>query len=336
MKEEEFDLSDLLSTSSNALKGQVDSVTASLVIDCHCELGEGILYDDDRHAVQWTDILGKRFHRLQLTKEGEKGKVCLQTFDLPKELCSFGMVQGSTSVLLCAWEDGFDLYDIDKGQAVSERSQGEDVNPKKGSSRLNDGRVDPTGNRFVCGGYYGEIPGVRMKVFRVQQDDDKKLFHEVIVEDMEVTNSISWSLDGKKMYLADSPSHKIHCHDYDAKHGTVSNKTVLHEIDEALGVPDGSCVDAEGYLWNSVWRSGAGPAMVQRIDPVTGKVVYTVHVPGTSQVTCCCFGGEDMDILFITSAAERRDPHIEPHAGGLYAVKLPFRGKKESRLQFTL
>jgi L-arabinonolactonase len=338
MKEEEFDLSGLLAGSSDSFDG-VDVVEACLVIDCHCELAECIIYDDDSHAVLWTDILGKRFHRLHLNSSFEEkaAKVRLQTFELPKKLCSFGMVQGNNpSVLLCAWEDGFQLYDMDKGEALSEMSQGEDVNPGKGASRLNDGRVDPAGRRFICGGYFGEMPDIKMQVFKVEQGDDKKLHHETIADGLQVTNSICWSLDGNTMYLANSPTRQIHRHEYDAEQGTLSNKTLLHEKSATLGVPDGSCVDAEGCLWNAVWRSGAGPAMVQRIDPITGNVVFTVHLPnGTSQASCCCFGGEDLDILFISTAGESRDPHIEPHAGGIYAVKLPFKGRKESRLQFT-
>lgn len=176
-----------------------------------------------------------------------------------------------------------------------------------------------------------------MKVFRVEQREGK-LYHEPIVENMEVTNSICWSLDGKTMYLADSPTNQIHSYDYDLEKGTIENKKLLHtKSDPEMGVPDGSCVDAEGYLWNAVWRSGAGPTMVQRIHPSTGEVVFTVNMPDTtSQVTCCCFGGRHYDVLFITSASENRDANVEPNAGGLYAVKLPFKGKPETRLDFTL
>ena len=175
-----------------------------------------------------------------------------------------------------------------------------------------------------------------MKVFRVEQREGK-LYHEPLVDEVEVTNSICWSPDGKTMYLADSPTKQIHSYDYDGEKGVVGNKKLLHtKSDPEVGVPDGSCVDSEGFLWNAVWRSGAGPGMVQRIDPSSGEVVFTVHMPdGTSQVTCCCFGGQNYDVLFITSAAESRDAAIEPNAGGLYAVKLPFRGKPESRLAFT-
>jgi len=164
------------------------------------------------------------------------------------------------------------------------------------------------------------------------------LVHEPIVEDMEVTNSISWSVDGKTMYLADSPSKQIYSYDYDLQTGDVTNKKLVHtKSDPEGGVPDGTCVDAEGYLWNAVWRAGAGPGMVQRIDPSTGDVVFTVNMPdATSQVTCCCFAGKEMDVLFITTASERRDSSLEPNAGGLYGVKLPFKGKPESKLNFSV
>lgn len=176
-----------------------------------------------------------------------------------------------------------------------------------------------------------------MKVFSVEQREGK-LYHETLIEGVKVTNSICWSLDGKTMYFADSPTNQIHSFEYNTESGVVGNKKLLHtKSDPEVGVPDGSCVDTEGYLWNAVWRSGAGPGMVQRIHPSTGEVVFTVNMPdATSQVTCCCFGGQNYDVLFISSAAENRDPVVEPNAGSLYAVKLPFKGKPESRLEFLI
>ncbi len=100
------------------------------------------------------------------------------------------------------------------------------------------------------------------------------------------------------------------------------------------GVADGSCVDAQGYVWNATWRQGEGTAMVHRIDPQTGHIVFTVNLPGkTSESSCCCFGGPNLDILFITTAWENLDPSTEVNAGGLYAVKLPagVLGNKEKR-----
>jgi L-arabinonolactonase len=100
-------------------------------------------------------------------------------------------------------------------------------------------------------------------------------------------------------------------------------------------VPDGSCVDADGYLWSATWWNGIQGSRVRRIDPATGKVVFEVHTPdGTSRVSCCCFGGPNLDILFITTAGEGSDATKEPHAGGLYAIKLEgVKGKLEHRFQ---
>jgi len=140
-------------------------------------------------------------------------------------------------------------------------------------------------------------------------------------------------LDGNTMYLADSPTSTIFKHDYDKERGSLSNRQVVRKLE--VGVPDGSCVDSEGNIWNAVWRSGAGPSMVQCTDPSTGGVIYTVKVPdATSCITCCCFGGPDLDVLFISTANIGLDREKEPNAGGVYALKLDVRGVPEKRLNF--
>ena len=300
------------------------SVKAHLLADTHCELAECIVYDDVNDAIVWTDIYGKRFHELPLSGDD----VSVVTTDLPSMLCAFCLLPDGCH--LCAWQDGFQLYDLHKGEALGEKSIGEDVTPVKLPTRLNDGRCDREGRRFLCGGYFGEKHDVKMKVFKCEYNSDGNLCHEPILDGIQVTNSICFTPDGKIMYLADSPSRRIHAYDYDEETGSISGKRLVHT--ESLGVPDGSIVDSEGFLWNAVWRDGAGPSMVNRIDPSTGQVVFAVHMPDTtSQVSCCCLGGKDLDILFITTAAVGRDASKEPHAGGIYAAKVGVTGMKESR-----
>ena len=105
-----------------------------------------------------------------------------------------------------------------------------------------------------------------------------------------------------------------------------------------IGEFQSSVVDSQGFLWNATWCAGKCTGMIDRIDPSTGNVVFTVHLPDeTSEASCCCFGGENLDILFITTAHEDIDPSSEPHSGGLYAVKLPhgMTGCKEKRFRTT-
>jgi L-arabinonolactonase len=314
-----------------------DFVVARLLLDCRCDLGEGIIYDDRKNCVLWTDINHKKLHKLDLT---DVTKVLHTVYDLSKQLGSFGLLETESESLplLCAWEDSFQLYDVELQKPLGSESVGEDVNPMKGGSRLNDGRVEPQGNRFLSGGHNGGDSNIKMKVFQCEQSSDGTLVHRPIIENVSTTNSLCWSTDSSKLYFADSPTRQIYSFDYNSTTGCLSNKTLVHtkNIDEH-SVPDGSCMDSEGYIWNAVWRAGAGPGMVHRIDPNSGQIVFTVHMPdGTSQVTCCCFGGKDMDILFITSAAEGRDAKKEPHAGGLYCIRLPFKGRREGRLKFTI
>jgi sugar lactone lactonase YvrE len=108
---------------------------------------------------------------------------------------------------------------------------------------------------------------------------------------MEVTNSISWSLDGRPC-ISELSYSKIYRHEYDADQGTLSNP-ISPRKSAAQGVPDGSCVDAEDTSGMRYGDQGLGRDGATQ-DPITGRVVFTVHMPdGTSQVTCCCFGGED-------------------------------------------
>jgi L-arabinonolactonase len=274
----------------------------------------------------------------------------LQSYDVPKMLCAFGLLDkpktkeemlsssslssrsSSGSGYIVAWEDGFQLYDLEGGIPLSPMSEGDVVNRFGLPDRLNDGRVDPTGQRFVCGGCAASDKEP-LQVYQCQYNaDTQTLQHRPVVDEIRTTNSICWSNDGKVMYLADSPTQCIDRYDYNLETGWLTNRQVLHQKEH--GFPDGSVVDAQGYVWNATWRQGSGTGMVDRIDPVSGKVVFTVHLPDeTSEASCCCFGGPNFDILFITTAWEHLNPQSEPHAGGLYAVKLPsgMFGRPEKR-----
>eukprot|EP00536_Pseudo-nitzschia_multiseries_P017475 jgi/Psemu1/225199/e_gw1.1579.9.1 len=335
----------------------IPSVTARLLVDCRCHLGECVLWDDRRQAVLFTSILDRTFHKLSLpSTTSNDGKTDnnnrkLETYHLPKMLGAFGLLEttatNTDTGYIAAWEDGFQLYDLENGVALGPMSKGETVHGSGLPSRLNDGRVDPTGRRFVCGGHAPsssksttQQPPPPLKVYKCEYDFDSdsetsnSLVHSVLYEPIRTTNSICWSPSGEEMYLADSPQKTIRKFDYDLRQGTVANERLMHT--KRTGYPDGSVVDSEGFVWNATWRQGEGTGMVDRIDPNTGAVVFTVRLPDeTSEASCCCFGGEDLDILFITTAHENIDPESEPRAGGLYAVKLPsgMKGCLEKRFR---
>lgn len=51
----------------------------------------------------------------------------------------------------------------------------------------------------------------------------------------------------------------------------------------------------------------------------TGKILLEIDIPA-KQVTSVAFGGPDLDILFVTTAATTRDAEQPPEAGYLFKV----------------
>jgi len=81
-------------------------------------------------------------------------------------------------------------------------------------------------------------------------------------------------------------------------------------------------IDAEGKIWVAVW----GGSRVERYDPDTGALLYHLAIPALN-ITSCCFGGENLDILYVTSASCDTDMTKFPDAGFTFEFKgLGFKG----------
>ena len=95
---------------------------------------------------------------------------------------------------------------------------------------------------------------------------------------------------------------------------------MLLEFNRDRGVPDGMCIDSNGKLWIAFYGGGR----VACYDPITGEQLEQITVPAKN-TTSCCFGGPEMDVLFITSA--KRD---DPQGGGLYCCRPGVTGPQAS------
>ncbi len=101
----------------------------------------------------------------------------------------------------------------------------------------------------------------------------------------------------------------IWAYDYDLETGAPSRRRDFAVFER--GYPDGSTVDAEGFLWNARWGGGC----VVRFAP-DGKVDRIVELP-TPNVTSCAFGGPELEDLYITTAVGGSAAN-DPNAGHLY------------------
>jgi len=94
------------------------------------------------------------------------------------------------------------------------------------------------------------------------------------------------------MYFADTPKAVIWRFDYDIDSGVPSNRQIFATFDDQPGTPDGSCVDADGCLWNAQWDG----SRVVRYTP-SGRIDRVVAIP-TRKPTCVAFGGAKLDTLY--------------------------------------
>ena len=107
--------------------------------------------------------------------------------------------------------------------------------------------------------------------------------------------------------------------DFDVKTGDIGNRRVVVSIPEKEGFPDGMTIDREGKLWIAHWEGW----QVARWDPETGKKLMSIQLP-VARITCCTFGGENLQDLYITSAKvglTAQQLEKQPLAGSLFVVK---------------
>lgn len=277
------------------------------VVQARNSLGEGVLWSAREGLVYWTDIEGQAMWTYDPAARRTT------TTKLETGICSFAFRAGGG--LLVAETSGLATYDPKSGNV---RKLCEIVGGTDGV-RLNDGRCDRQG-RFVV----GELDGQHKKRARVFITD-RGLEPRKILDGIATSNSTCFSLDGKTMYFADTPERVIWSFDYDPDDGTPSKRRVFCDLHDQPGRPDGSTIDAEGFLWNAQWDG----SRVVRWDP-KGRIDRIIELPCRFP-TCMAFGGENLNVLYVTSARKPGPSGAPGDAdGSLFAVELSVRGLPET------
>ena len=266
-----------------------------------CIVGEGPIWDDRCQTLLFVDILGEcifKFH--YQTKKIEKIHVGQQIGCMA--LCENGD-------LLLAMQDG--VYRMNK---KGEKSLAHQPMTIKGR-RFNDGKVGPDGCFYVGttdangkGAFYRLKDGVLDELF----------------DNCGCSNGLDWSLDGTKMFYCDTPLQKLEIFDFDIASHTLSGRRTLVEIPASLGCPDGFCMDENEHIWLGLWNGNA----ILEVNP-DGSFGEKIDVPA-KKASCCCFAGEDLKDLIITTAS-KEDVEDYPLAGYLFLEKMNVKGKKSFR-----
>lgn len=293
-------------------------INAELVQSCENELGEGIIWSSAEQAIMWTDILGRRLWRYDpATRKAA-------SFALEERLCVFASV--APGRLIAGFASG--LFDFD--YRTGTRTRLAEIETDLPTTRLNDGKLDRKGRLIF--GTMDEAPDGPKPLGHVWCYDGQSA-PRVMFGDVQISNSIAFSPDGRLMYFADTPSRRIDVFDYDALSGTASHRRPFVSLAHDAGYPDGSTVDAEGCLWNAEWDGGR----VVRYDR-EGRIDRVVSVPAPN-VTCCAFGGPLLRDLYITTARVGLSPNAlakSPLSGALFVIENAGQGLADTNFPRVL
>ena len=274
-----------------------------IITDARCIVCESPVYDEKNDILYTVDIQGKRLRKIYLSRGKIEDTVLCQQVGF--------VVLGIKGEVIVGAEDGVYLL-VDGG---SFKKINKPFNMK--GIRFNDGKVGPDGNLYL-GTFSRDFSAAFYKMDGF--GNMTELFDHV-----GNSNGLDWSLDGKKMYYNDTPTHKTFSFDFDIKNGLLSNKQTVFEYGN--GNPDGLSVDENGDIWSAVWGKGE----VVCIRPETGELIDCIKLP-VSQATSCAFYGKYLDSLAITTAAHGIMLKDEELAGSVFGLKMRVKGKKNYRL----
>lgn len=281
------------------------------VVKAEAIVGESPVWSPHERVLYWVDITGQQIHRFN------PRTAINDTFNLSEPVTAVGLRKKGGLVLTL--RKNFAFFDPQTAALEMLSDPEEDI----AFNRFNDAKCDRQG-RF----WAGTMDDVNWdasagRLYRL--DPDTKV--NCMQRDVVCANGLGWSPDNRVFYFTESFRYCVYAYDFDATTGSISNRRVFAALDkDSGGFPDGLTVDAEGFVWsvhNAVGR-------VVRYTPA-GTIHRVIELP-VPRPTSCMFGGENLDVLYITSARETLTPEQitqAPLSGSVFAVRPGVRGLPE-------
>jgi sugar lactone lactonase YvrE len=273
------------------------------------QLGEGPFWDAPTQALYWVDIAGQQALRLM---DGH-----LQIWQLPEPVSAF--IPCESGDALVTLSSGVYRLDLASEQSAPRLALFCVADPQPGN-RANEARCDAQGRLWLgtmqnnIGEQGEDLPVLRRSggLFRV--DADARV--TPLLQGLGIPNTLLWNEDASRVHFGDSLDGTLYQHPI-AHDGQLEPAQIWFGP-HPRGGPDGSAMDAEGYIWNARWDGSC----LLRLSP-DGEVDRVIELP-VSRPTSCVFAGNDLKTLYITSAAS---PLNHPLDGAVLAIEVDVPGK---------
>lgn len=290
-------------------------------------LGESPFWHPQEQRLYWVDIPGRRVARVKVDGLQAQGEV--EYWPLGEEPGCIAPAEGGGLVL--ALRSGIHLARAWGGPLHKLADAPYDST----KLRFNDGKCDAQG-RFWAGSLYEPKDQALGVLYML----GGRGLH-AMADGVTTANGLAWSPDGRTAYWADTAAHQVRAFDFEPVTGRLSAPRLFHQMapkptgwawgspDSGLkpygGRPDGAAVDAEGCYWSAQYEG----QRLLRLSP-TGELLAEVPTPVPCP-TMPCFGGPDLQTLFITTSRQGRSAQElaqYPDAGCVFALRVEVGGLK--------
>jgi len=278
--------------------------------DTKDKLGESPIWVEEENSIYWVDIKRFLIHKFD-TKNNNK-----TSWQFNESIGCIAYIK--KNLFIAGTQFGFKFANLESNQLIPIV----DPEPDYKNNRFNDGKCDNKG-RFYAGSM-NDVNNEPTGSFYILYND---LTYRKFDEGYEITNGPAFSSDGKKIYFTDTRKGEIYVSNLNEA-GTLIEKKLFISIPANEGKPDGMTIDQEGCIWVAIF----GGSCVNRYNQ-QGVKIDTIKMP-VSCVTSCVFGGENLDILFITTSSHKlndQEKIKEQLAGSLFKTKLDIGGYKTNK-----
>lgn len=280
--------------------------------------GEGAVWHPEEASVYWTDINRRLLHRYTLSSSA------IDTWQFDEPVTAVALTEEPQQLLIVLggqiilWSTRFHRRTATLFQLSSWPV-----------TRCNDARVGPDGalwfgtmqNNVRSDGGSVKITQNLGELLCLEGSGRAKVWHT----DIGIANTVAWSPAGDFLFFGDTLRNLIYICEFDRDSGLIA-EPVAFAKDFPRGLPDGSAMDSQGYLWNCRYGGGS----IVRFAP-DGSVAEVIEAP-VKNPTTCTFGGSDLKTLYVTSAIAP-DPNENGLGGALFSMEVEVAGLPSNRFR---
>jgi sugar lactone lactonase YvrE len=297
------------------------------------ELGESPFWHPTERSLYWVDIAGKQVLRMPMGTGTGAESGTIESWDMPSEPgCIAPAASGG---LVIAMRHG--VFRARSWGGALEHIATLPYDPA--GVRANDGKCDALG-RFWVGTVDEHKTGRLAALFSIDCRNGRAPVVQQHADGALTGNGLAWSPDNHTAFWADTSSHVLHAWDFDLQANTLSAHRLFQQFPSKPdgwqldphgapdqrsygGRPDGAAVDVQGNYYVAMYE---GQRVCQFAPDGRPLAVYPTPAPCP---TMPCFGGDDLQTLYLTSSRQKRNAAeltVFPASGCVFSMRVDVPG----------